>query len=79
MKESNTFKCENCKMTNGVSLKKMLKHLKEVHSVDSEKTKGTRSLLCHADAADFYTYTYEWNIGDVILIQLYCCKRNKPW
>lgn len=41
-----------------------MKRLKEVHGIDPSATKGTRSMRMHVDGDTWFSYEYEWTIGD---------------
>lgn len=74
--EFNLFKCETC--NDGVELESdaFMIHLETVHGIP-KGTQMKRSMLMHADARDFYEYTYAWEVNDVKFYQCIRCKRDK--
>lgn len=54
----------------------MMAHLREVHDIDSKTTKGTRAMLSHLDGDTWFSWNYEWTIGDMKFFQSTCTKRS---
>lgn len=40
-----------------------MKRLQDVHGIDPAATKGTRRMSMHMDAADWFSYVWDWEIG----------------
>jgi hypothetical protein len=53
-----------------------MKHLKEVHGIDSKTTKGTRRTLSHCDGDTWFSWSYEWEIGGKKFTQHTCYLRT---
>ncbi len=68
--------CSACKGSPTFDHEEMMTHLREVHDIDPAKAKGTRTMLAHVDAADWFSWDYEWTIGDLVLKQSICSERN---
>lgn len=58
-KDQHYFDCATCK-AEGMTHADMLKHLETVHEIDTKNLKGTRQVLMHADAKEYYLWTYKW-------------------
>lgn len=63
VEEFNYFICPECDPESITKLtpEEFRKHLKEFHEITSKN--GTRIMVKHADAMDWFGYQYEWEIG----------------
>ena len=78
-KEFNVFYCETCAGEYPeYSHSEILEHLASVHGI-AEGTSATRSMICHMDGSDFYSYKYGWDFGTVKLTHEIQKKREHPW
>lgn len=42
----------------------MMQRLRNVHGIDPAKIKGQRSMIFHVDGDTWYSYGWEWTIGE---------------
>ena len=68
--------CPNCEGNPEFEQKAMMEHMREVHKVDTSG-KGNRSMLMHMDGDKWFSWSYEWTLGDLKFIQHTCQKRGK--
>jgi hypothetical protein len=54
----------------------MMKHLQEKHGIDTKTAQGNRQALRHLDGSDWFSWEYEWIIGEVKAHQHLCQKRS---
>ena len=71
-KESNIWHCNECNVD--IEHADFPAHLKEKHGITDAK--GKRSMVMHADGADFYSWTWEWEIGGKKFVQNTVNKRR---
>ncbi len=76
---SNTWKCLACSEEPEFEHKDMMQHFRDVHKIEPKTTKGKKSMLMHLDAADSYTFQWEWTIGDIKAIQCVTNKREEGY
>jgi hypothetical protein len=79
IKPENTFTCVTCGTEHKFEILEIKTHLKEVHGIAPDVTSGSRTMLAHMYAADYYTYTFMWKFGDIELRQYILEKRKDPW
>jgi hypothetical protein len=70
------WKCLSCKDEPEFEHDGMMKHLKETHGIDPKTTKGTKKMLMHMDGDTWFSWDYEWEIGDVKAHQHTCQQRS---
>lgn len=46
----------------------IMKHLGEAHGIERD-AKGTKKMIMHFDASDWYQSNYEWTFGETVLHQ----------
>ena len=69
--------CPNCPDNPEFEHEAMMKHLKEVHGIDPKTIKGKKSMLMHLDGDTWFSWDYEWEIGDLKFLQHTCSKRTR--
>ena len=78
VKEYSLWVCCECD-SEAMEHKDIIKHMRNVHNINTQNGKGTRKMLMHADARDFYKWKYEWDIEGLKFLQETCNKRNRPF
>lgn len=73
---SNTWKCCSCSEAE-FQHAEMMMHLKDVHGIDPKTAKGNRRMLMHMDGDTWFSWQYEWTIGDIKAIQHTISPRSK--
>lgn len=71
------WKCLTCADQPEFEHKDAMKHFADVHGIDTENTKGRKSMLMHLDGDTWFSWDYEWTIGDVKAHQHTCSKRSR--
>lgn len=62
------WRCLSCEGKPEFERPEMMKHLQEIHHIDTKTAKGTRKMLRHLDAQDWYQSDYEWEFNDLKFI-----------
>lgn len=78
--ESNLFSCVNC-IKDNMTTEQVKEHMANEHDLDIACVSGKRTMLMHADARDYYKYVFEWEFGDVKLLQsiIQECQDKSGW
>ncbi len=63
------WKCLTCAEEPEFEHKDAMAHFKEVHGIDTKTAKGNKSMLMHMDGRDWFSWDYEWTIGDIKAVQ----------
>ena len=58
----NNFLCTTCKNSEVMNFKEFKDHLLTVHKLNSDQMKGTKQMVMHLDAAQWFSYSYEWTL-----------------
>lgn len=77
VKPSNKWICCTCDGKHELEHAEMMEHLKTVHGIDPKTAKGTKRMLMHTDGDTWFSWQYEWTIGDVTAVQNTISPRSK--
>lgn len=58
----NVFTCDTCKGLESMEFTAFKEHLKNEHSINTEKLKGTKQMVMHMDGDFWYSYNYKWTL-----------------
>lgn len=58
-KPCNILKCQSCEGSPEFEKDEFIEHLEKVHGLGKD-TKYVRTMLSHADAKEWYSYTFQW-------------------
>lgn len=62
VKRQNDWWCESCKDDKPMNHTEMLEHMATVHGLERGQMKGRRTMLSHLDAADWFSFQWQWQI-----------------
>lgn len=78
---SNTFACVTCGQQESMEHASAMKHLQEVHGLETKGLKVTKKVIAHLDGDTWFSWRYEIVIpsdkGDVTLFNEVICPRAK--
>ena len=64
----NIWKCLACEGEPEFEHPAMMKHLQEVHNIDTKTTKASKKMLRHMDAKDWFQSDYEFEVNGLKFI-----------
>jgi hypothetical protein len=67
----NNFICQECKCAQPLPFLEFKEHLMSVHNINADQIKGKKQMLMHIDGAQWYSYTYQWEIEPGLKFQQY--------
>ncbi len=73
----NRWKCLECKGEPEFEHADMMKHMQDVHQIDTKNAKGTKQMSMHLDGRDWYQTNYNVEINGMKFLNLVRNKRNK--
>lgn len=61
---TNEWWCQTCNTKEPMNHEGMIEHLKTVHALDTKGLKGKKSMLMHMDGDTWFSYQWEWTLGE---------------
>ena len=69
------WKCMSCEGEPEFERPEAMRHMQEVHGIDTKTAKGSRKMLMHLDGRDWFQSNYEITINGLVFVN-YCRSRR---